>query len=182
MCVSECMCVFIYAWVYACMDACMYVCMHAGISLTGLKPLETRRRGRTDKHPAMSRILLRTVLVILLISSTYEAPKSPSTTDRAQPDEETRGVDSTHSAATAGSSRDSALRELGLGPNPILNAFPAEHAYTSALCFEYLMRFLTEARAAEGTEVRRSADAVERAISFLVTHIDFNDLAFLTQN
>ena len=92
-------------------------------------------------HAAMSRILLRTVLVILLISSMYGDPKSPSTTDRAQPDEETRGVDSTPSAAAAGSSRDSALPELGLGPNPILNAFLAKHVCTSALCYEYLMRY-----------------------------------------
>ena len=34
----------------------MYECLHACICVTGLKPLETRRRGRTDKHPAMLRI------------------------------------------------------------------------------------------------------------------------------
>ena len=141
-------CSVLFCHVCACMCVCICVC----ISLTGLKPLKTRRRGRTDKHPAMSRILLRTVLVI-----TYWAPGRPSTTDRAQPDEETRGVGSTRSAAAAGSLRDSALPELGLGLNPILTLFPAEHAYTSALCFEYLMRFLMEAPAAKGTEVRRSA-------------------------
>ena len=125
------LCVYIYKDMILCIckihnHVYIYMCVHTQyayvyvfVYMYKAAQVSTRRGGGTDKHPAMSRILLRIVPVILLISHTYGAPKRPSTTDRAQPDKETKGVGSTPSAAAAGSSGDSALPKLGLCPIPV---------------------------------------------------------------